>query len=59
MLDSRILVASGLVVLAILATLISPRSEVVSSRLTKGWQYRSSTLTADLVAQSRGEAHII
>jgi hypothetical protein len=25
----------------------------------KGWQYRSRTLTADLVAQSRGEAHII
>jgi hypothetical protein len=25
----------------------------------KGWQYRSRTLTADLVAQSRGKAHVI
>jgi hypothetical protein len=25
----------------------------------KGWQYRSRTLTADLIAQSGGEAHII
>jgi hypothetical protein len=25
----------------------------------KGWQYRSRTLTADLVAPARGEAHII
>jgi hypothetical protein len=25
----------------------------------KGWQYRSRTLTADLVAQSSGEAHVI
>jgi hypothetical protein len=28
-------------------------------KLPKGWQYRSRTLTADLVAQARGEAHII
>jgi hypothetical protein len=25
----------------------------------KGWQYRSRTLTADLAAQARGEAHVI
>ena len=25
----------------------------------KGWQYRSRTLTADLIAQASGEAHII
>ena len=25
----------------------------------KGWQYRGRTLTADLIAQARGEAHII
>jgi hypothetical protein len=27
-------------------------------KLPKGWQYRSRTLAADLVAQARGEAHI-